>query len=182
MSFNKYPYTDFNEYNLDWIILTLKKLLDYFESISTYATETYVDDAIAALKLSLENELLPMINSKVDNLAFNQFVSEVQQSLFSIQGAVQQLQQESAANAAAIISTYNTLKAYIDDAVFNLTMINPFTGQQEPMQLILNYIANLMRGDALTATAYDAKLLTATAYDGYQLTAYNYDNYGATYL
>ena len=179
---NKYPYTDFNEYNLDWIILNMKKLLDYFEQINDFATEQYVQDSIAALKLELENKLVPMIDGKVDRIEYVGFVSEVQQSLYSMAGAIQQLQQQTAANAAAIVNTYNTLKAYIDDAVFNLTMQNPFTGQEEPIQIILNYIANLMRGDALTASEYDAALLTATAYDALDLTAYNYDNYGANYI
>ena len=176
--FHNYPYTDFHELNLDWCIVNIKKLLNYFEGLDELATITYVDESIAALRTALQ----AAIDLKLDKADFNTFVYELQISLNSIVNDIHALEHATSQNAQAIIDTYNTLKAYIDSQLIDLKVINPLTGESEPIQLVLNYMANLLRDNALTATEYDGADLTATAYDALQLTAYNYDNYGKDYI
>lgn len=175
---NKYPYTSYQEYNLDWIILQVKTLLEYFEHIGEYATEEYVNNAISELNTTLR----ALIDLKVDKVDFNTFVSEVQLSLATLDGIIRDLQLATQENAQAIIDTYNTLKKYIDEQLIDLQVVNPLTGQIQPIQLVLNYMADLLRADSLTAEEYDDAELTASQYDALELTAYVYDNYGKNYI
>ena len=176
--FHNYPYTDFHELNLDWCIVNIKKLLNYFEGLDELATIKYVDDSIEALRVALQ----AAIDLKLNRSDFDTFVYELQISLNSIVNDIHALEHATAQNAQAIIDTYNTLKNYIDSQLIDLEVINPLTGESEPIQLVLNYMANLLRDNALTAAEYDGADLTATAYDALQLTAYNYDNYGKDYI
>lgn len=176
--FHNYPYTDFHELNLDWCIVNIKKLLNYFEGLDELATITYVDESIATLRAALQ----AAIDLKLDKADFDTFVYELQISLNSIVNDIHALEHATSQNAQAIIDTYNNLKNYIDSQLIDLEVINPMTGESEPIQLVLNYMANLLRDNALTASEYDGAELTATAYDALQLTAYNYDNYGKDYI
>lgn len=178
MFINNYPYTDFNELNLDWILKTVKELSEKIEEYEDFATEEFVLDQINALN----SELIALINTKVDYDEYNTFVSEVQTSLNSFSSIINTLDTRVNENAQAIVDTYNELKAYIDEQVIDLQLINPFTGQSEPAQSVINYMANLMRSDSLTAEEYDNAQLTASTYDLLELTAYMYDNYGKQYI
>lgn len=180
--FHNYPYTDFHELNLDWCIVNIKKLLNYFEGLDELATITYVNEQIAEAKAVLEALIAGLEERKLDKTDFNSFLNELRVSLSSITGNIETLQLATAANAKAIVDTYNSLKAYIDSQLIDLEVINPMTGESEPIQLVLNYMANLLRSDALTASEYDAAELTATAYDALDLTAYNFDNFGKNYI
>lgn len=180
--FHNYPYTDFHELNLDWCIVNIKKILNYFEGLDELATIKYVDEQIAEAKAVLIAMIDDLEAKKLDKTDFDTFVYELQISLNSITGNIESLQEATAINAQAIVDTYNSLKNYIDSQLIDLEVINPMTGESEPIQLVLNYMANLLRDLALTASEYDSAELTATAYDALQLTAYNYDNYGKDYI
>ena len=60
----------------------------------------------------------------------------------------------------------------------DLYMINPFTGEYDPIKTVINYLAGLHKAETYTATEYDALELDADTYDGYEVTAYNYDWFG----
>lgn len=174
----KYPMTDFNEYNLDWIISETKRLIAYFEELDEFASKEYVDTEINKLRVELKR----LIDLKVNITDYNVFVHEVRESLLSISGTLETLQSAVAINAQAIVDTYRELKQYIDDQIIDLQVINPMTGVVQPIQIVLNYMADLLRADALSAQEYDRAQLTAAAYDALQLTAYVYDNYGKNYI
>lgn len=180
--FHNYPYTDFHELNLDWCIANIKKLLNYFEGLDELATITYVDEQIAEARAVLTAMIDDLEEKKLDKTDFDTFVYELQISLNSMVNDIHALEYATSQNAQAIIDTYNNLKNYIDSQLIDLEVINPMTGESEPIQLVLNYMANLLRDNALTAAEYDGADLTATAYDALQLTAYNYDNYGKNYI
>ena len=60
---------------------------------------------------------------------------------------------------------------------------NPYTGLKEPIDGVLEQIAQMSAGDyAITATEFDTLDLTATAYDAYELSAYMFDMYAKNFL
>ena len=81
-----------------------------------------------------------------------------------------------------VFSTKEKAEEYIDSQLIELEVINPLTGNKQPIQQVLNYMADLLRSESLTAQEYDQALLTAQDYDNLQLTAYVYDNYGKNYI
>ena len=64
----------------------------------------------------------------------------------------------------------------------DLYMINPFTGEYDPVKTVINYLAGLHKAESFTATEYDALELDADTYDGYEVTAYNYDWFDKLYI
>ena len=95
---------------------------------------------------------------------------------------------------AIINNNFNTLKNYIDininrleEKVDNISTTgimayNPTNGLLEPLQKVLNDIAQLTNQDGLTASEFDALDLTATAFDNYEITAYEFDSQGKIIL
>ena len=93
-----------------------------------------------------------------------------------------------------INTNFNTLKDYVDynDTILNnkidnisttgIMAYNPTNGLLEPLQKVLNDIAQLTNRDGLTATEFDALDLTATGFDAYQITAYEFDSQGKIIL
>lgn len=64
----------------------------------------------------------------------------------------------------------------------NINIYDPTTGLFSPLQTVIDNIYDMNRGNALTATEYDALELSATDYDAYELTARDYDINGKTLL
>ena len=93
-----------------------------------------------------------------------------------------------------INDNYNTLKDYVDynDSILNdkidnisttgIMAYNPTNGLLEPLQKVLNDIAQATNKDGLTATEFDALDLTATGFDAYEITAYEFDSAGKIIL
>ena len=81
MSFiNKYPYTDFHELNLDWLLTTYKEIVDEINEINTWVAQHKIEynEAIARLT-AVENE----INTFETQItaAFNQLKANQQRQL-----------------------------------------------------------------------------------------------------
>lgn len=187
---NQFPYTDFHELNLDWVIKrtkeleeTTKYLVDEFSKI-TILTEEYIDSMIKraietnnivlyqrmlALKAEITTEYKNYVTAQINALTVyidNQDIYYDQQAKSYAQTA------ESEA------------KAYTDSQVLSYTMmINPITGVYEDVRNVVDDIVYYFHtNDALTAAEYDALDLTASAYDAYDITAYDYDFSGKTIL
>ena len=187
---NQFPYTDFHELNLDWVIKrtkeleeTTKYLVDEFSKI-TILTEEYIDSMIQRaietnnivlyqrmldLKAEITTEYKNYVTAQINALTVyidNQDIYYDQQAKGYAQTA------ESAA------------KAYTDSQVLSYTMmINPITGVYEDVRNVVDDIVYYFQtNNALTAAEYDALDLTASAYDAYDITAYDYDFSGKTIL
>lgn len=187
---NQFPYTDFHELNLDWLIketkdlrTTLTWLTEEFAKIEILTEEqinTMINDAIASNNIKLAEELAQL---KIQITQEYQSYVTAQINALTIYVDNQDVHYDQLAQGYANTALTDA-KAYIDAEVLDYTMmINPITGVYEDVRNVVDDIVSYFHtGDALTAGEYDALELTATAYDTYEITAYDYDFNGKSIL
>ena len=180
---DKYPYSDFHELNLDWLIKITKESsakISYLEeefSKITVLTEDYIqmmiDQAIASNNIQIAQQL-----QQLHNDITTEYQAYVQSRINQLTTYInnQDTHYDQLAQGYAAQAQVNA-NAYTDDKVLNYTMmINPITGQYEDVRLVVDDIVSYFHTEnSLTAGEYDALDLTASAYDAYDLTAYDYD-------
>ena len=191
MSFiNQFPYSDYHELNLDWIIKTVKAsaaqieyLTEEFAKIEVL-TEDYINHlieaAIAENNIMLYNRLIEL---KAEITTEYQNYTNDQINLLKIYVDSQDVHFDDLAKSYAD-NAYNRSKEYTDHAVLDYTMmINPITGEYDDVRNVVNDIIIYFHSEnSLTAAEYDALDLTASAYDAYNLSAYDYDFNGKIIL
>lgn len=187
---NQFPYSDFHEMNLDWLIKKTKELQD---------TTTWLVDEFNKIEVLTEEQIQAMINSAIaaNNLVIAQQLADLKAQITTeyqgwVQAQINQLtiyidNQDVYYNGLAqnyANQAYLDAKAYIDAEVIDYTMmINPITGEYEDVRNVVDDIVSYFHtADALTAGEYDALELTASAYDAYEISAYDYDFSGKTIL
>lgn len=188
-AFEHFPYTNFQDLNLDWILKQLKALEDDVkEVVELSKTWSEQVDYLNKRMEAIEDE-----NSKLSTL-YNSFVQEVeskfntleQQQLENFEVLKNQVENEFYRLQLEInqaLSTFNDRINYLDnkldETLSNLPsliiMTSPFTGEDDSLQNIIYEIVNEQKSGSLTAKEYDNLELTASAYDNYELTAYDYD-------
>ena len=187
---NQFPYTDFHELNLDWLIKKTKEL----ETTTSYLVEEF-----AKIEILTEDYIQEMINRAIEanNLILAQKLIELKAEITTeYKGYVmaqinaltvyinnQDVHYDQLAKDYADTALQDS-KDYTDSQVLTYTMmINPITGVYEDVRNVVNDIVSYFHtGDALTAVEYDGLDLTAGAYDAYDITAYDYDFNGKTIL
>lgn len=187
---NQFPYSDFHELNLDWLIKTTKEsakkiqeLTEEFAKIEILTEEQInlmINEAIAQNNVELYAYLL-----ELKNTITNEYKSYVNSQITALTVYIDN--QDTYYNglsqgyAAYALSEAN---AYTDNKILDYTMMtNPITGEYEDVRDVVNDIIYYFHSqDSLTAGEYDALDLTAAAYDAYELTAYDYDFNGKNLL
>lgn len=198
---NQFPYSDFHELNLDWLIKRTKAL---------ESTMAEIEEEFSKIKILTEEYIQAMINTAIaeNNIELYNQMNILKQQITSdytsmINDKYNQLKiyTDNQIDAARIYtdsqdayyfglsknySDANLVeaKAYIDGKVLDYTlMISPFSGQLEDVRDVVNEIIYYFHSNnTLTAAEYDALDLTAQAYDNYELTAYDYDFNGKNLL
>ena len=187
---NQFPYTDFHELNLDWIINKMKEL----ENTTSYLVEEF-----AKIEVLTEDYIQSMIDRAIEtnNLEIARQLIELKAEITTeYKGYVtaqinalttyidnQDVHYDQLAQGYAN-TALGDAKDYVDAQVLEYTMmINPITGVYEDVRNVVDDIVSYFHtGDALTALEYDSLDLTAGAYDAYDITAYDYDFNGKTIL
>lgn len=194
--YEHWPYTNFHELNLDWIIKEMKLIETEMEDIRSWKedwedTLSDLNDKYAEIVHKYDvlekefNDLISQVHADFDSLTQN-IIQRFGLLQFNLEADLQAFKNEIQFQVTGLSNQVNALDRKVDQALDNLseslTMINPFTGTEDPISQIIMQLASFHMQDALTAQEYDNLHLTAQDYDNRSLTAYQYDIQGKQYL
>ena len=198
---NEYPYANYHNLNLDWIIKITKaveaetaRLSEEFAKIEIMSKdyiETMIDTAIASNNIDIYqriNDLKTEVYASMEQCKTditNAYTAYVNQQINLLKVYVDSQDASFDALARSYADTALTrANEYTDEHVLDYTlMINPITGEYEDVRVVVDDIVKYFHSEnTLTAAEYDALNLTAEAYDAYDLSAYDYDFNGKTLL
>ncbi|MBO7733702.1 MAG: hypothetical protein J6S67_14150 [Methanobrevibacter sp.] len=178
--FNKYPYTDFHELNLDWLLDRMRKL------------EDELNNALETLSTEIYNKVMTDIEPMFEGLS-NEFAI-LQANFEGLEDRQSDLEAEFVSLSASVDTKLQTLKGYVDAQVVaakdytntaieqnnsflldvmqtylaQVKVINYFTGELISVQAMFDYLAGLHTTDSID---YDTMALRAKTYT--ELAAFN---------
>lgn len=171
--FDKYPYTDFHELNLDWLLKKMiyleEKLDNAIDDITKAVTSTvmeYVDAELADIErdfLNLRNDFESLSGdfSELED-TFNDFTNYINGEIAFIKNYIDAEVDASNNRTDALIAANNQLLLSQMETFLNqIKVINYFTGQLIPIQDMFNYLAELHLTQAID---YDTMASRAKTY------------------
>lgn len=189
---NKYPYTDFHELNLDWL---LKEMI---------ALEEKLDNSIADITLAVEANVKAYVDDQLAGLIED--FNEIQREFAEVKQATEDMEVFIAAYVIEVNGKLDALKTYIDNQIISvndrtdvliasnnemifsqlsemlrtLTVINYFTGQETSVQDMFNYLAMLHLNDSIDYDTMAARAKTYTYLAGLNISYTNLVEHGNT--
>ena len=195
---NKYPYLDFHELNLDWVIAKItefdKKLDDYEDTVLAKAKE-YTDSAIKESYSSLvtefnefKNEVTTLI-SDLDS-RYDEFVDTVNNRMTITDANVAAISRKvdlvlDEANAytnQAIINNNDYIIDQTTKALETVTVLNYFTGARISIQDMFDYLAHFHLQNAISVDTLVARAKTVNELIAYNMTMTQLATDGATII
>ena len=171
---NKYPYSDFHELNLDWILETVSSLgkrVDNLKNEFLEQANKYTDEKFAEFKNDLA-ELEQELNTVVGELQeqYSEFTRLVNARIQFIQNDINTLNEKIDAEIIganeytnqAIIQNNDYLIEKLSETLGSLLVINFFTGEKITIQAMFDTLAKLHIQEPLTYTEYVEKNITNT--------------------
>ena len=195
---NKYPYLDFHELNLDWVITKItefdKKLDEYEDTVLAKAKE-YTDSAIQESYSSLvtefnefKNEVTTLI-SDLDS-KYDEFVNTVNDRMTITDANVAAISRKvdlvlDEANAYTNQARINNNDYIIDQttkALETVTVLNYFTGARTSIQDMFDYLAQFHLQNAISVDTLVARAKTVNSLIAYNMTMTQLATNGATII
>ena len=176
--FNQYPYTNYHELNLDYILKQLKELE---KSISDFLedAEKYTDEVADNLK-----QIISDLNIKIDN-NYSTTIKYIDEQDNILKNGIDDLKTELSRLLDNVNSLYIEANKYTDEAILNnneyiikevskglefIKVLNYFTGQYESVQDMFDFLAYLHTQDAIS---YEELVTLSVSYD--EMATKNFD-------
>ena len=189
---NKYPYTDFHELNLDYILKKMKELEADLDELlaeavrqATENAKAYVDEKLADV-LQQFNQLKEDVRNLSDQFegletAFNAFTVLVDRKIEVIQNNLDsRIAGVNARTDALIASNNEFLLAEMGRYLNQITVTNYFTGLDTTIQDMFNYLAMLHLNDSITYATMAQRAKTYTYLVNLNMTYTNLVMHGNT--
>ena len=180
MIFNSYPYEDFHEMNLDWVIKKLKEMDAHIDELH----DQILEEAVAATKEYVDTELSGFLaefaDLKSDFIALTNSFNSLNADFITLKNDTKNklntLEQDIINAVIGVNQRTDLLLQDMYDRIFSdlstqlsqIKVINYFTGEQVTVQDMFNYLAMLHLNDSID---YDTMALRAKTYT--QLAALN---------
>ena len=195
---NKYPYLDFHELNLDWVIEKITefdKKLDAYEDTVLAKAKEYTDSAIQESYSSLvtefnefKNEVTTLI-SDLDS-RYDEFVNTVNNRMAITDANVAAISRKvdlvlDEANAytnQAIINNNDYIIDQTTKALETVTVLNYFTGARVSIQAMFDYLAHFHLQNAISVDTLVARAKTVNELVAYNMTMTQLATDGATII
>ena len=183
--FHRYPYSDFHELNLDWIISEMKTLQDQMDGLLEEAIRQATANAIAYIDVKLAdiqarfNEVLLHFNTlSAEVSALNATVEAFTRNFNSQIDALKTyiddgLHAQTLQTQLLIAQNNEYLLAEMEQYLTQIKVINYFTGERVTIQDMFNYLATLHLNDAID---YDTMAYRALTYSYLASLNINYTN------
>lgn len=185
MIFNLYPYEDFHELNLDFILKKMKELEGQLEIIKQEAIDAATENAKAYVDEQLTGFLTEFaelksqfaaVSNQVSTLteSFNTFVTYVDNEIVGIKAMLDaDIQGVIASTDQKINNAKDEIYTNLSTELAKIKVINFFTGEQISVQDMFNYLAMLHVSDSID---YDTMALRAKTYTQLVALNINYTN------
>ena len=195
---NKYPYLDFHELNLDWVIAKItefdKKLDEYEDTVLAKAKE-YTDSAIQESYSNLVNEFNEFKNEVTTLISdldskYDEFVNTVNDRMTITDANVAAISRKvdlvlAEANAYTNQAIINNNEYIIDQttkALETVTVLNYFTGARISIQDMFDYLAHFHLQNAISVDTLVARAKTVNELVAYNMTMTQLATNGATII
>lgn len=178
--YNKYPYSDLHELNLDWILNKMKELderldnaIEEIKAEVIVEVKAYVDEEVAGLKHDFDNltTAFNILQDNFDELDRNVlvFYNTITDKMNYLEGYTQDLFNAANARTDALIASNNEyLLSEMATYLNQIKVVNYFTGQLVTIQDMFNYLANLHLTDGI-----NYQTITARGYTYASISALN---------
>lgn len=190
--FNKYPYTDFHELNLDWILKEMKDLQEQMNGLlekaieeATKAAKEYIDEQLADIEADFAElqRNFNALNVNVNNLnnAFNAFTLNINAQIAALKTYIDDALQAQTLQTQLLIAQNNDyLLSEMETYLTQIKVINYFTGEKVTIQDMFNYLAQLHLSDAIDYDTMAYRALTYTYLAGLNINYTNLAMHGNT--
>lgn len=175
MAFERYPYTNFHDLNLDWIIQQVTEWAKEWAQVKELLEQIDYDFTEFNNRLNSVEAATLRLDGITSRLQIN--VRDLSEIVAGLVSSMEIAQQDIANNYDELDSRVSVL----EDSIVTY-MFSPFTGLYEPITTVISELAQFHLEDALTADEYDTLDMTAAYYDAKMLTAYQYDSSGKILL
>ena len=187
--FNTYPYTDFHELNLDWILKKMQELQAQMDELiqkaideaKEYAKE-YIDEQMADIERQFNDlqqavsDLSREYHTDFDALTntVNTFIGNITAQMTALRTYVDNSLEAQDLRMNLLIQQNNEyLLSEMESYLNQIKVINFFTGEKVTIQDMFNYLASLHLNDSID---YDTMALRAKTYSDLVLLNINYTN------
>ena len=179
MAFEQFPYTNFHDLNLDWMLKEVKRVSEAVDKWSTEvldAAKTYTDVKVAA-EAERANQANLELKQAVET-AIRDFQNVVNGAISGFQEQMRQQDIEIEANLAAARSYTNSqiaqnnefLMDEISKGLVDLKVLNLFTGKYVTVQEMFDYLATFHLTGAISVAQINNAQRTVNTVVGYNAT------------